>query len=284
MDLIRVGVVGTGYWASAFHASMMAAGPDTVLSAVYGRRIEAATQLADQYGAFATDDFEEFLRHCDAVAFAVPPDVQARLAPIAAASGKALLLEKPLALTLDAARAMVAAIDTSGVPTQLVLSKRYSSRIREFLASVRDFSVHAVRTSFVSGAFLPGSEFATPWRLEHGAVLDVGPHVLDLLDAIAGRIEQITFNGDPLECVSVTTVHEGGAVGQGLISATVPGYCWDCTVLGPAGVLTIPDEADGEQEQIKRTIAEEFSDVVRTGRSHELDVHRGLYLQELIQA
>lgn len=284
MDPIRVGVVGTGYWASAFHASMMAAGPDTTLSAVYGRRIEAATQIADEHGAFATDDFEEFLRHCDAVTFAVPPDVQARLAPIAATAGKPLLLEKPLALTLDDARDMVAAIDAEGVPTQLVLSKRYSPRIREFLARMRDFPVHGVRTSFVSGALLPGSPFATPWRLEHGAVLDVGPHVLDLLDAVAGRIEQITFAGDPLDCVAITTVHAGGAVGQAFISAVVPGYTWDCTVFGSEGVIAVPDEAEGEQEQIRRTVVEEFSQVVRTGRSHALDVHRGLYLQELLQA
>ena len=32
------------------------------------------------------------------------------------------------------------------------------------------------------------------------------------------------------------------------------------------------------------TIAAEFADVVRTGRPHELDVHRGLYLQRLIAA
>lgn len=283
MDPIRVGVAGAGHWARAFHAPMMAAGPHTILSAVYGRRIGEAAGIAETYGAFPTDDFDEFLRRCDAVTFALPPDIQCRLASIAAASGKALLLEKPLALTLNDARAMVAAIDAAGVPTQMVLSKRYSPRIREFLAKVRDFPVHGARTSFVSGAFLPDSPFATPWRLEHGAVLDVGPHVLDLLDAVAGRIESISFTGDPLDCVSVTTVHAGGAVGQAYISSVVPGYVWDCAVFGPDGVLTAPDADDGEQEQVMLTIAEEFAEVVRTGRSHELDVHRGLYLQELIQ-
>jgi len=283
MDPIRIGVVGAGHWAATFHAPMMAASPHTMVSAVHGRRIEAAVELADRYGAFATNDFDEFLGQCDAVTFAVPPDVQARLAPIAAAGGKPLLLEKPLALTLDEARSMVEAIDAACVPTQMVLSKRYSSRIRDFLAQVRDFSVHGARTSFISGAFLPGSPFATPWRLEHGAVLDVGPHVLDLLDAVAGRIESITFTGDPLDCVSVTTVHAGGAVGQAFISSTVPGEIWDCSVFGPEGVLSAPQPEEGEREQIRRTIAEEFAEVVRTGRSHALDAHRGLYLQELIQ-
>ncbi|MEZ5186522.1 MAG: Gfo/Idh/MocA family oxidoreductase [Candidatus Nanopelagicales bacterium] len=283
MKPVRVGVAGAGHWAADFHAPMMASSADTALSAVYGRRFEAAAGIADEHGAIATDDFEEFLRHCDAVAFALPPDVQCRLAPIAARAGKPLLLEKPLALTLDDAKAMVAEIDAAGVPTQMVLSKRYSSRIRDFLAEVRDFPVHGARTSFISGAFLTNSPFATPWRLEHGAVLDVGPHVLDLLDAVAGPIEQISFTGDPLDCVAVTTVHAGGAVGQAYISSVVPGNVWDCAVFGPEGVLAVPDADDAEREEIKRTIAKEFAETVRTGRSHDLDVHRGLYLQELIQ-
>ncbi len=283
MDPIRVGVAGAGPWAGILHAPMMAAGPYTTLSAVYGRRRDAATQLSQQYGAHGTDDFDDFLRHCDAVAFAVPPDVQAQLAPVAAAAGKPLLLEKPIALTLADARAMVGSIDAAGVPTQLMLSKRYSSRIRHFLADVRDFAVTGLRTSFVSGAFLPGSPFATPWRLREGAVLDVGPHVLDLMDAVGGRIDSISFTGDPLNVVSVTTVHEGGAIGQACISSVVPGDLWDLDVFGPGGILSAPPRDDGERAEIMVTIAEEFAHVVRSGRSHELDVHRGLYLQELMQ-
>jgi len=283
MDPIRVGVAGAGPWAGMLHAPMMAAGPHTTLSAVYGRRREAAVGLAAQHNAYGTDDFDAFLQHCDAVTFAVPPDVQAQLAPVAAAAGKPLLLEKPIALTLADAHAMVAAIDAAGVPTQLMLSKRYSSRIRQFLAGLKDFPVSGLRTSFVSGAFLPGSPFATPWRLREGALLDVGPHVLDLMDAAGGHIDTISFTGDPLGVLSVNTVHETGAIGQAVISSVVPGDLWDLHVFGPAGILSAPSRDDGERAEIMVTIASEFAQVVRSGSSHELDVHRGLYLQELMQ-
>ena len=46
---------------------------------------------------------EELFDRCDVVALAVPPAVQADLAPLAARAGKALLLEKPLADSLPAA-------------------------------------------------------------------------------------------------------------------------------------------------------------------------------------
>ncbi|MCU0279478.1 MAG: Gfo/Idh/MocA family oxidoreductase [Candidatus Nanopelagicales bacterium] len=275
--------MGAGPWAQMFHAPMLSEGPHCTLSMVWARRFEAASALAGQFGAAATDDFEALLAGCDAVAFAVPPDVQAQMAPAAAAAGKPLLLEKPIALALADARAMVAAIEAAGVPTQVVLSRRYSSRIRTFLEELRGFTVTGVRTSFVSGAFLPGSPFATPWRLQQGAVLDVGPHVLDLMDAVAGHIDSISHVGDTHDWTALTTMHEGGAIGQACISSVVPGELSDLTVFGPEGIRSAPPRDDTERGEVMRTIAEEFAGVVRTGQSHELDVRRGLYLQELIQ-
>lgn len=265
-----------------FHAPMLSAGPHTTLSAVYGRRREAAEDLAGQYHAYGTDDFDDFLAHCDAVSFALPPDVQAALAPLAAAAGKPLLLEKPIALDLAAAETLAAAVD--GVPTQLMLTRRYSRRIRDFLAQAHAVPITGLRTSFVSGAFLPGSPFATPWRLQQGALLDVGPHVLDLMDAVAGRIEVIEYVGDPSMMLALTTRHESGAIGQAFISSVVPGYLSDLEVFGPEGILSAPDRSDEERAEVMATIAAEFADVVRSGQSHELDVQRGVYLQRLIAA
>jgi predicted dehydrogenase len=283
MDAVRVGVVGAGPWASMYHAPMLAAGPHTTLTAVYGRRFEAAAALAEQYGARAGDDLQDFLDHCEAVAFCVPPDVQAALVPVVAAAGKPMLLEKPIALTLPDARAMTAAVTAAGVPTQLMLTRRYSAGVREFLTRAATFPTIGVRAAFVSGAFLPGSPFATPWRLREGALLDVGPHILDLMDAAAGPIESIDITGDPLTWVAVTTRHAGGAIGQAGISSVVPGYHWECTLFGPEGALLAPERDEAERPTVMQTIAAEFATTVRTGRSHPLDIHRGLYLQELMQ-
>lgn len=281
---MRVGLVGAGPWAGRFHAPMLSAGPSTTLTCVYARRLEAARSLADRHHARATDDFDALLDSCDAVALAVPPDVQEVLAARAARAGKPLLLEKPIGLTLEGARGLVDTIDRAGVPTQLMLTKRYSPGVRDFLASAADFPVLGARAMFVSEAFLPGSIFATPWRLRHGALLDVGPHVLDLLDAAAGPIESITATGDPLGWMALTTRHRGGAIGQVSISSVVPGNFWECALFGPKGSLAAPPRDDSQWPTVMRTITDEFADVVRTGRAHPLDVHRGLYLQELMQA
>src|SRR6201999_1267010 len=90
------------------HARVLAAGPETELAAVWARRPDAAAETAAPYGAPGAASFEDLLDRCEAVAFAVPPSVQAELAVTAARAGKALLLEKPLAADLPAARRLPA--------------------------------------------------------------------------------------------------------------------------------------------------------------------------------
>ena len=77
------------------------------------------------YQATGFQSFEEMLNHVDALSFAVPPNVQAEMAIIGALAGKALLLEKPIALDLGPANELARVIDEAGVPTQLVLTWRY---------------------------------------------------------------------------------------------------------------------------------------------------------------
>ncbi len=93
---VRVGLVGAGPWARAVHARVLAAGPETRLTSVWARREEAARETAAPYGADVAADFDELLEGCEAVAFSVPPAIQAELALRAVKAGKALLLEKPL--------------------------------------------------------------------------------------------------------------------------------------------------------------------------------------------
>ena len=114
---LRMGLVGAGPWATVVHAPLVAGGPGTSLEVVWARREDAAAELASRYGAAVAGSFEELLERCDAVAFAVPPDVQAELATRAAQAGKHLLLEKPLAFDLLDAERLAAAVEEAGVAT-----------------------------------------------------------------------------------------------------------------------------------------------------------------------
>ncbi|MFJ6838735.1 Gfo/Idh/MocA family protein [Streptomyces sp. NPDC091209] len=279
---VRVGLVGAGPWARAVHARVLAAGPETRLTSVWARRPEAARETAAPHGAVVAATFEELLDDCEAVAFSVPPAVQAELALRAAEAGKALLLEKPLALDLPAARRLVDAIDASGVVSQLVLTNRYHPATRRFLAEARALDVSGARACCLSGAFL-GGDFATPWRLRHGALLDLGPHVLDLLDAALGPIVRVRGAGDPRRWLELTCEHESGTVSQASLSGSVDVErgITRIELFGRHPELVF-DGGALDHEESWPVLRREFATAVRSGRSGGLDAHRGLRLQTLI--
>jgi predicted dehydrogenase len=283
---VAVGLVGAGPWADMMYAPMLAAGPETRLAGVWARRPEAAEALATKHGAPAFTGYEALLDACEAVAFAVPPDVQATMAARAARAGKALLLDKPIGLTLTEAERLTAAIDEAEVVSQLVLSNRYRPSVRAFLAGAAGFRTAGAQARQV-GSVLEGP-FTKTWRLEYGVVHDVGPHALDLVDAAVGPIEDLTAVGDPTDWVALTCRHTGGAISQVALSGSVPrrgaGRYTSYDLFGPDGSLGLDfgtlDAADGEAQW--STLRAEFAAAVRAGESHQLDVHRGLHLQRLI--
>ncbi|THA26533.1 Gfo/Idh/MocA family oxidoreductase [Streptomyces sp. RKND-216] len=280
---VRVGLVGAGPWARAMHARMLAAGPETTLTAVWARRPEAAREVAGPCGADVAESFDALLGRCEAVAFAVPPAVQAQLAPRAARAGKAVLLEKPLGPDLRTARGVAEAVAEAGVVSQLVLTKRYHPATRDFLRRAAGAEVAGARSCYLHGAFL-GGDLATAWRLEHGALLDLGPHLLDLLDETVGRITTVRGTGDPRRWIELTCAHENGAVSQASLSGAVnlPRARTRVELLGPGPEL-VYDTAELDHEECWPVLRAEFAAAVRTGRASPLDAHRGLRLQQLLE-
>jgi predicted dehydrogenase len=273
------------------HAPMLAGGPETSLAGVWARRPEAARALAEAHGSRAVDGLEELLDLCEAVAFAVPPDVQARVATDAARAGKHLLLDKPVALTVGAAEALAAAVGEGGVVSQMVLTNRYGPHGRAFLAEAEGFEVVGARCASLSGALLADSPFSTPWRRRHGALLDVGPHLFDLLEAAVGPVEELSGRGDPLRWVSLTCRHDGGQVSELSMSLTLPltETVFECVLYGPSGTLTFrrppdPPSAMADLQAAAATLRREFAAAVTSGNAPALDVNRGLRLQRLIDA
>jgi len=279
---VRVGLAGAGPWARDMHAPMLAAGPETYLTAVWARRPEAAAALAAAHGAAAATTFDELLAGCEAVAFALPPAVQAPLAVRAARAGKALLLDKPLGADLTAAAAVAEAVAEAGVVSQMVLTKRYHPATRAFLEQAARTDVTGARSCYLHGAFL-GGEMATGWRLTEGALLDLGPHLLDLLDTAVGTIVDVRATGDPRRWVELACRHAGGAVSQASLSGSVRLTRTRTRVelFGPETELVWDSNGAGHQESMPLLRAE-FAAAVRSGRPGPLDAARGLHLQRLI--
>jgi predicted dehydrogenase len=279
---LSVGLVGAGPWAWKAYGPMLAAGPETRLAAIWARRPEAARALAVEHKAQVADMYEELLETCDAVAFAVPPDVQAGLAIRAARAGKHLMLDKPLALTHDDARRLTEAVDEAGVVTQLMLTQRFRPSVQAFIEDARTFGAMGARLVFLSGAFVRGP-YATPWRKQHGALHDLGPHAFDLLEGALGRITRIHGCGDPRRWVALDCEHEGGAVSSLALTGIMelPASVFRVELYERERTREFDVYAAGAEEPWPAA-RRAFVEAVRAGRSSDLDVHRGLHLQELI--
>lgn len=245
---MRFGLVGTGFWARTAHAPAIAAAPGVTLDAVWGRDQVAASAVASQYDAIVHSDLDTFLSDVDAVAFAVAPDAQVPLAIRAAEAGKHLLLEKPVALSLEEADKLVSAVESAGVASVVCFTHRFSPEIRAWLAdeharggwSGGGWSGGAA--VWLADALDPDSPFNTPWRREKGALWDLGPHVVSMLWACLGPVLKVRATPGGQDVTHLTFRHESGASSTATVTLNAPPAAagTDLFVWGEAGRSAMP--------------------------------------------
>jgi predicted dehydrogenase len=283
---LRIGLIGAGPWASAVHAPTIANHPATVLTGVWARRQSAAAALAAAHQTKPFAEVTELISACDAVAFAVPPAVQAELATAAAAAGRHLILEKPIASSLDAAARLADAVEAAGVASIVMLTLRFAPETRTWLADVRARGGwRGGNARWLSGALLGGEFSASPWRHSDGALADVGPHIVDLLDAALGEVTEVhaAHRGDP-DLWHLVLGHPGGATSAASISLRLP--------IVPTIISVDVYGNHGHSEFGGRStpplvnfgvLLDELTELIASGRTdHPLGVRRGLHLQRVL--
>jgi predicted dehydrogenase len=283
---LRFGLVGAGPWAQAVHAPAIVAHPDTELVAVWARRPEAAGELADKHGTSVAEDPAALFASVDAVAFAVPPDVQAELAVAAAGAGRHLVLDKPIGGSVAEAERLVGAVGDAGVASLVFLTSRYAPSIQEWVTAAAGGSWAAGTAIWVGGALLAGPYSHSPWRHRRGAVVDVGPHVFDLLEAGLGPVADVVGAARGEHDVwQVLFAHESGARSTATLSIGLPvdpGVV-DLSLYGTSGRLPLPASRASSRDCYGHLL-DQLVAMIDAGRTeHQLDVRRGLRLQRLIE-
>jgi predicted dehydrogenase len=242
--VVRFGLIGTGYWADVAHAAGIGSHPEAELVGVWGRNPAKAQALAERHGAKAFSDYDELVAAVDAVAFSVPPDVQAELAPRAAEAGRMLLLEKPLALTVDGAEAIVRA---ARAPTVVFFTFRFDPSLAAWYRDeVEGRDWDGASSLYLATIYEPGNPFGhSAWRRERGGLWDVGPHALAALLPELGPVEELRALGGPRDQVHLSLRHESGAGSNVAVSLTAPAGITETVFWGPHGSARRPAvEAD----------------------------------------
>jgi len=256
------------------------------LVGVWGRNGDKAAALAAELGVPRFDDYEALLDAVEAVAFAVPPQVQAELAQRAAERGKHLLLDKPVATTVEAAQRLVVAAEASGVASVVFFTDRYAPEVRSWLAGLEGSAGWRGGWSrWFSALYEPDNPFGdSPWRHERGALWDVGPHLLSMLTAALGPVTAIRAVSGAGDLTHLVMRHSSGATSTASVTHMAPraasGY--ECTVWGEAGVSSVPPRADGVAVPALAVAATELATAAVSGTPHPLDVRFGARVVELL--
>ncbi|SCL66454.1 Predicted dehydrogenase [Micromonospora citrea] len=277
--MVRFGLFGTGHWAAQTHGAALHAHPGAALAGVWGRDPRKAASLADHYGVPAFTDVDALLDACDAVAVALPPDVQADIAVRAATAGRHLLLDKPLALSVADADRVVDAAQATGVASVVFFTGRYQPDIAGFLASTAAVGGwHTAKAVRFGSIFQPGSPYgASPWRRTHGALWDIGPHALSLVLPVLGRVTRVAAMDGPRGLVHLLLTHDGGATSTVSLTLDAPpeAVSREFVFYGDNGVETVPPGEGDSVTALGVAIDQLLEEIASGTRDHRCDVRFG---------
>jgi predicted dehydrogenase len=284
---MRFGLFGTGPWAHMAHAPALTAHESVELVGVWGRNPDKAAELAALHNAKPYADVDDLIADVDAVAIALPPDVQAPIALRAATSGKHLLLDKPVAFTRAEADEIVSAVDERDLASVVFFTRRLMPEIEEFVASAQEAGGWLEgRVDHVGSIFTEGNPFgASAWRKESGGLWDVGPHAFALLLPILGPVTEVTAMAGARDMTHVLARHADGAISTLTMSVDAPPAAGreEAVIAGEAGVRTVPTAPWDPVQALGRAI-DELLAAAAGGPKPELDVRFGAQITAILAA
>jgi 1,5-anhydro-D-fructose reductase (1,5-anhydro-D-mannitol-forming) len=260
-DRVGWGIVGYGWVARDYMApGIRAAGHRLVAICDPG---EASRRAAEAEGARAHADLAGLLAEpeVEAVYVATPNHLHRGAVEALSAAGKAVLCEKPMAASLADAEAMAAAVRGSGIFYGTAFDQRHHPghrAMRAAIAAGRLGTVTAVRIVYACWLDRAWTSFQGQdnWRIDPaqaggGALIDLAPHGLDLVDFLVG--DSVTDIAALTQAKAQDYAVDDGALligrtGSGVLASLHVAYnCPDILprrrleVLGTRGQLTATD-------------------------------------------
>ncbi len=222
--MLKVAVIGTGTMGGE-HVAAWRSVERARVTAVLGRNKSKAEALAAACGAAAYDAFEAMVESAefDAVDICLPTHLHREYAAIAAAAGKHVICEKPIALDAEDANAMLAACREHRVRLLIGHDLRFCPEYRQARELVRSGKLGRVgtirmsrRSRFPEGA---GAWYADASK-SGGVIADLLIHDIDWLRWTFGEAERVTAlrvegsEGAPLEYALLAIRMRSGAIAQ----------------------------------------------------------------------
>jgi scyllo-inositol 2-dehydrogenase (NAD+) len=251
---LNIGVVGLGRLGSLYARHFATRLPGARLHAVTDVRADVTGQIAAETGARACKSHEDMLADpaLDAVVVMTPTKLHSAVVIAAAAAGKAIFCEKPLALDIAEGRAMEAAVKKHGVFFQLGFMRRFD---RAYAVAKRKIAEGVIGRPIVFKSssrdqFPPPLEYLRP-ESSGGLFIDMGIHDFDLARWFMGEVKTVHSTGAAVADPRIANVGDvdnafssltftSGAIGSISLSRNgVYGYAINTEIVGTEGTLQI---------------------------------------------
>jgi UDP-N-acetyl-2-amino-2-deoxyglucuronate dehydrogenase len=252
---VRIGLVGCGR-ISASHVGAIDKIDGLELVAVADVEVERAKELGQSGGIPAFRTLEELLASVDTdvIAVCTPSGLHPAHGIVAARAGKHVVTEKPMAISLADADALVHACDDAGVQLFVVKQNRLNPPIQLLRRAVEKGRFGRIFLANTTVRWTRPQDYydAAPWRgtweFDGGAIMNQASHYVDLLQWLVGPVESVVAKTATL-ARRIETEDTGIAVlkfrsgALGVIEVTVLTYPRNAegsiTILGEKGTVKI---------------------------------------------
>lgn len=257
MRTIRWGMIGCGDVTEVKSGPGFQNATHSSLVAVMRRNGALARDYAERHGVSQWyDDAARIIDdpNVDAVYIATPPSSHKQYTLMSAAAGKAVYVEKPMALNFVECQEMIAACRAAAVPLFVAYYRRALPRflkIKQLVDSGAIGEVRFVGITFYQPADFEGLKSAVlPWRVVPevsggGLFVDLASHILDFLDYVFGPIVSVEGYASnqaglyPAEDIVTGTFRfESGVQGVGSWCFTAAAKCDQNRIVGGAGEIS----------------------------------------------
>jgi predicted dehydrogenase len=134
--MLNVGVIGVGYLGQ-HHARIFSELEDVNLTAVIDANLKRAEEIASKYGGKAFADHLEAMGAVDAFSIAAPTTMHHRIALDCIRAGKDILVEKPIAATIEEADDIIRESDKSGLIVQIGHLERFNPAVQAVFPMIK---------------------------------------------------------------------------------------------------------------------------------------------------
>ena len=214
---LKWGVLGAGSVAQRRAMPAINKAKDAELYALLSRDADRAKRLAHEYNATNAYSTVEALLADDtlnAIYVSTPVHLHCEQVIAAAERGLHVLCDKPMALTPQEGKEMIAACDANGVHLQVCFLFRFHScfqQIRTWVDTGRFGQIVHGRMPFLKQYQLTSDEWrAKPEEGGGGCFMDLGPHSVDLLRYLIGEVNAVSASYN--SAVRNAAVEETGGI------------------------------------------------------------------------